>query len=205
MAHPRVEVTDLEARLGTRYTAATLAALAGALAGGALRLADGGGQPRGLPPLGALAGDHGERCRSACWRGRATSSAPGSRRRRGASRAGGCRRREARALALPRAAGLDAGERADARPLVERAARARGVAAVSGRSAAGRCWPGPRPGWRRRRCVRAGAGASRSRRSSPPRGSARSPASRWPTSGPAALIEAHRRRRRCRRPRWRRS
>ena len=26
-AHPRVEVTDLEARLGTRYTAATLAAL----------------------------------------------------------------------------------------------------------------------------------------------------------------------------------
>ena len=27
MAHPRVEVTDLEARLGTRYTAATLAAL----------------------------------------------------------------------------------------------------------------------------------------------------------------------------------
>jgi nicotinate-nucleotide adenylyltransferase len=27
MVHPRVEVTDIEARLGTRYTAATLAAL----------------------------------------------------------------------------------------------------------------------------------------------------------------------------------
>ena len=31
MRHPRVAVTDLEARLGTRYTAATLAALRRAL------------------------------------------------------------------------------------------------------------------------------------------------------------------------------
>ena len=74
--------------------------------------------------------------------------------------------------ALPRAAGLDAGQRADARPLVERAARARGVAAVSGVGAPGGAGRGRGLARGAVRCVRAAPRPSRSRRSSPPRGSA---------------------------------
>ena len=62
-----------------------------ALPAGALRLADGVGQPRRLPPLGPLADDPRDGAGRRCWRGRASSSAPGCRRRRGPTRAGGCR------------------------------------------------------------------------------------------------------------------
>ena len=137
MRHPRVEVTDLEARLGTRYTAVTLAALQAALSGGALRLAHGGGQPGELPPLGALDGDHG----AGAGGGAGAAGRPAPRR----AVAGGAAVRALAAAAaagtcaaVPRAAGLDAGERADARSLVERSPRAGGVASMEPGASGGR-------------------------------------------------------------------
>ena len=168
MRHPRVEVTDLEARLGTRYTAATLAALQARYPGvrfvwlmGADNLAGFHRWERwpeimAAVPVGVLA-------------------RPGEQLRAGLSPAARRFARwrlpqaQARGAAVPRAAGLDAGQRADARPLVERAARARGVAAVSGAVIGRRAvlaGGGGLAGGAGGACGGGGRGASRSRRSS---------------------------------------
>ena len=55
MRHPRVTVTDLEARLGTRYTAATLAALRARCPGVRFVWLMGADNLAELPPLGSLA------------------------------------------------------------------------------------------------------------------------------------------------------
>ena len=159
MRHPRVEVTDLEARLGTRYTAATLAALKARWPGvrfvwlmGADNLAgfhrwERWDEIMAAVPVGVLARP-GDQLRA----GLSPAARRFARWRLPAARGAGA--------AVPRAAGLDAGERADARPVVERAARARGVAAVSRRDrAAGAAGRRRRPGSRRRRCrARGGRG-----------------------------------------------
>jgi nicotinate-nucleotide adenylyltransferase len=58
VTHPRIVVTDIEKRLGTRYTGETIEALIHRYPGCALRLAHGGGQPGAIPPLAALGLDH---------------------------------------------------------------------------------------------------------------------------------------------------
>ena len=193
MRHPRVAVTDLEARLGTRYTAATLEALKARCPGvrfvwlmGADNLAgfhrwDRWPEIMAAVPVGVLA-------------------RPGDQLRAGLSPAA---RRFARwrlpqargaVAAVPPAAGLDAGERADARPVVERAAGARGVAAVSRRIgrrallAAGAAWLGGAGGAAGGR----GRAASRWTRSWRPRGSARRTGFALADLASGALIEAQR-------------
>ena len=137
MRHPRV--TRHRPRGAARHALHRRDAggAAAALSGGALRLADGGGQPDRLPPLGPLGRHHGDWCRSVCWR------APGEQLARRAVADGAAFRALAAAAELGagagrlRAAGLDAAERADARPVVERDAGA-GTMAAGG----GEAWPG---------------------------------------------------------------
>ena len=92
--HPRIDVTGVEAEIGTRYTYDTIAYLLAPLSGRALRLDHGGRQPAQLSPLAEMARDrrHGadrgdrpsrteplrqrQRRRDRRWR------APASRRRR---------------------------------------------------------------------------------------------------------------------------
>ena len=78
--NPRIRVTDVEARIGTRYTAETLRRLQARAPGRALRLDHGVRQPRAAPPLARLAAHHGD----------------------GAGRGGGAARREAARRASPR-------------------------------------------------------------------------------------------------------
>ncbi len=129
MRRPRVDVTDVEARMGTRYTAATLAGLRARYPG-----------VRFVWLMGAdnLAGfhrwDRWEEIMAGSAGRRAGAAGPAARRRavadgapvRALAAAGGAGAR----AAVPRAAGLDAGRGADARPVVERAARARGLEAL---------------------------------------------------------------------------
>ena len=63
--HPRIEVTDIEARLGSRYTAQTLPTPRPPVSEPPVRLADGRRQPDPDRPLAALATDisHGSHCR----------------------------------------------------------------------------------------------------------------------------------------------
>ena len=127
----RVTVTDIEARIGTRYTAATLTELRRRYPG-----------VRFVWLMGAdnLAGFHRwDRWRTilamvpvACWRGRASSCeaglSPAARayaRWRVPQRVGRGARRHA-------AAGLGAAVGADARPLLDRAPGARALEALSG-------------------------------------------------------------------------
>ena len=55
--HPRIDVTDLEAEIGTRYTYETDVAICGALPRRALRLDHGRRQSAQLPPLAEMARD----------------------------------------------------------------------------------------------------------------------------------------------------
>ena len=59
--HPRIEVSDLEARIGTRYTGSDAGTVTQALPAGAFRLAHGRGQPGGFPSLAAVGLDHAAR------------------------------------------------------------------------------------------------------------------------------------------------
>ena len=99
MRHPRVDGDRPRGAARHALHRGDAGGAEGALSGGALRLADGGGQPRELPPLGPLARDHGGGAGGRAGAAGRTSSAPGCRRRRGGSRAGGCR--VARRGALP--------------------------------------------------------------------------------------------------------
>ena len=62
--HPRIDVTGVEAQIGTRYTYETIAYLLPPLSGRALRLDHGGRQSAQLSPLAEMAGDrrHGADC-----------------------------------------------------------------------------------------------------------------------------------------------
>ena len=99
LAHdPRIDVTDLEARLGTRYTYQTVELSGQALPAGAFRLDHGRRQSAQLPPLAALARHRRRWCRSrwSTGSGRAFTPRPASPARRSPMRV--CRRSAARAL-----------------------------------------------------------------------------------------------------------